>query len=74
MNTTLTPGVRKLPSALDIQILNTLRNPQPIDTVTLDRTLNEGTLAQLSAILGAKQSQAIPKRLGRSNWKNRSQP
>jgi hypothetical protein len=30
MNTTLTPGVRKLPSALDIQILNTLRNPQPI--------------------------------------------
>jgi hypothetical protein len=28
MNTTLTPGVRKLPSALDIQILNTINNAQ----------------------------------------------
>jgi hypothetical protein len=30
INTTLTPGVRNLPSTLDIQILNTLRNLQPI--------------------------------------------
>jgi large repetitive protein len=28
MNTTLTPGVRKLPSALDIQILNAIHNAQ----------------------------------------------
>jgi Bacterial Ig domain len=51
MNTTLTPGVRKLPSALDIQILNTLRNPQPIansTTPALTAPLNAGALIAIN--------------------------
>jgi PKD repeat protein len=51
MNTTLTPGVRKLPSALDIQILNTLRNPQPINSTaitSLTAPLSAGALIAIN--------------------------
>jgi hypothetical protein len=51
MNTTLTPGVRKLPSALDIQILNTLRTPQPINstaTTSLTAPLSAGALIAIN--------------------------
>jgi Bacterial Ig domain/PKD domain len=51
MNTTLTPGVRKLPSALDIQILNTLRTPQPIAnriTAALTAPLNADALIAIN--------------------------
>jgi hypothetical protein len=50
MNTTLTPGVRKLPSALDIQILNTLRQPTSLTTqpALLTAPLSAGALIAIN--------------------------
>ncbi|MEA5551989.1 PKD domain-containing protein [Anabaena cylindrica UHCC 0172] len=45
MNTTLTPGVRKLPSYIDLQILNTVRNnTTPSNITTLTAPLNSDPL------------------------------
>ncbi len=50
MNTTLTPGVRKLPSALDIAILNTLRQPTSLTTqpALLTAPLSAGALIAIN--------------------------